>query len=257
MKESYKVKRDFLVCETIGLNALTREECVEKVFDLPTEPVSATVALAGIPAVVSAHEHASAREAYEAASMTVIDGMPMVNKARRLGFVCERCSGPNIMAPIFEESVKRSMTHYFYGGKNDEVLKKLADNLQVRFPGIRIAGMYSPPFRPLTAEEDAELCAEVNTLHPDFLWVGIGAPKQEIWMHEHCEKIHGTRMLGVGAAFDFYAGTLEKAPTWIEDASLEWLFRLTKEPKRLWKRYILGGFKYMWLSTRHKTRLIP
>ena len=97
-------------------------------------------------------------------------------------------------------------------GKDDEVLVKLRENLEKAYPGIQILGMYSPPFRPLTDEEDAAICKEINELKPDFLWVGIGAPKQEMWMWKHQEKIHGTRMLGVGAGFNFFAGTLGGIP---------------------------------------------
>lgn len=114
--------------------------------------------------------------------------------------------------------------------------------------------MYSPPFRALTEEEDKKICDEINELKPDFLWVGIGAPKQEMWMWKHQEKIHNTVMFGVGAGFNFFAGTLDKAPKWMEKASLEWLFRLSKEPKRLWRRYILGGFKYLYYSAEYKLK---
>lgn len=128
------------------------------------------------------------------------------------------------------------------------MLKKLCENLEKDYPGIKIVGMYAPPFRPLDEEEDEEICREINDLHPDFLWVGIVAPKQEMWMWEHQKKILGTVMVGVGAGFDFLAGTLDKAPGWMEKAGLEWMFRLSKEPRRLWRRYIVGGFKYVYYT---------
>ncbi|MCD7785684.1 MAG: WecB/TagA/CpsF family glycosyltransferase [Oscillospiraceae bacterium] len=254
MDMRYIKKRDFSVCDTVSVCATTLSECVGQIFDLPVEPVSATVDLIGVPAVVSASKDPKIKEMYSKATMAIIDGMPIVRKGRKLGFSCDRCAAPDIMGPIFAESVKRGKTHYFYGGKDDEVLEKLRTNLERDYPGIKIVGMYSPPFRPLTEEEDEKICNEINELKPDFCWVGIGAPKQEMWMWEHQEKIHGTRMLGVGAGFNFFAGTLDKAPAWVENASLEWLFRLTKEPKRLWKRYILGGFTYLKLSIGHPSR---
>lgn len=220
------------------------------------EKRSATIDLVGVPAVISASESEEIKEMYSKATMAIIDGMPIVKRGRKLGFECDRCAAPDIMGPIFEESVKRNKTHYFYGGKDDEVLVKLRENLEKAYPGIQILGMYSPPFRPLTDEEDAAICREINELKPDFLWVGIGAPKQEMWMWKHQEKIHGTRMLGVGAGFNFFAGTLDKAPAWMEKAGIEWLFRLSKEPKRLWRRYVLGGFKYLKLSMGHPTKKI-
>ena len=172
----YIKKRDFSICDTVSVCATTNRECVEQIFDLPVEPVSATIDLVGVPAVISASESEEIKEMYSKATMAIIDGMPIVKRGRKLGFESDRCAAPDIMGPIFEESVKRNKTHYFYGGKDDEVLVKLRENLEKAYPGIQILGMYSPPFRPLTDEEDAAICREINELKPDFLWVGIGAP---------------------------------------------------------------------------------
>lgn len=248
----YQRKRDFTVCGVVGVCATTRDEFVKEVFSMPTIPVSATIDLVGVPAINSAKENPEYAEMYNKATMAAIDGMPIVKIGRRKGIECERCAAPDIMGLVFAESVKQGKTHYFYGGKDDKVLAKLKESLQRDYPGIQIVGMYSPPFRPLTDEEDKAVCEEINSLNPDFLWVGIGAPKQEMWMWKHQEKIHNTVMMGVGAGFDFFAGTLDKAPAWMEKASLEWLFRLCKEPKRLWKRYILGGFKYLYYTFEDK-----
>lgn len=244
----YQRKRNFTIWDTVGICAITKKEFIQEAFSMPTSPVSATINLVGIPALISAKENKQYAEMYNKATMTTIDGMPVVRKCIRKGLKCERCAAPDIMGPVFSESIKRGKSHYFYGGKDEEVLKKMRDNLEHDYPGIKIAGMYSPPFRPLTEKEDEAVCKEINSLSPDFLWVGIGAPKQEMWMQEHREKIHGTVMIGVGAGFNFIAGTLDKSPGWMEKASLEWLFRLYKEPRRLWKRYILGGVKYIYFS---------
>ena len=256
MQEVYQKKRDFEVCDIVGVCATTKKEFVREVFSMPTSPVSATVDLVGVPAIVSAKENPKIAEMYNKSTMAAIDGMPIVKIGRRKGFECERCAAPDIMGEVFAESVRQGKTHYFYGGKDDEVLRKLRENLERDYPGIQIVGMYSPPFRPLTEEEDAQVCAEINELKPDFLWVGIGAPKQEMWMWEHQETIHDTVMFGVGAGFNFFAGTLDKAPEWMEKASLEWLFRLCKEPKRLWRRYILGGFKFLYYTAEYKLKRI-
>ena len=114
-----------------------------------------------------------------------------------------------------------------------------------RYPGVQIAGMYSPPFRPMTSEEDQEVIQMINESHVDFVWVGLGAPKQEYWMAEHKGKIKGF-MVGVGAAFDYEAGNLERAPRWMQKANLEWLYRLLQEPKRLFKRYFYTNTKFVW-----------
>lgn len=255
MTAVYHRKRDFTVCNAVSICATTKTEFIREVFSMPTYPVSGTVDLIGVPAVVYARENPEIAEMYADCSFAAIDGMPIVKLGIKKGFECERCAAPDIMPMVFEESIRHGKTHYFYGGKNDEVLKKLKTNLNRDFPGISIVGMYSPPFRPLTNEEDSYVCNEINSLRPDFVWVGIGAPKQELWMQEHREKIKGTVMLGVGAGFDFFAGSLDKAPTWMEKAGLEWLFRLCKEPKRLWKRYIVGGFKYLYYSIESKIKI--
>lgn len=245
------------VLGAVGVTAMTRQECVRVVFDLPREPVSASVALVGVPAAVLGRESARMAKLYNGATLAAIDGMPLVKKARRSGLACERCAGPDIMGPIFSEGLKRGSTHYFYGGKDETIVRRLRESLERDYPGIRILGMYCPPFRPLTDEEDAAVCREINDLTPDFVWVGIGAPKQEMWIEEHVQKIHGCVMLGVGAAFDFFAGTLDKAPEWVENAGLEWIFRLIKEPRRLWRRYIVGGAKYVFYTLLDRLGLNP
>lgn len=250
----YKRKRDFDVCGVVGVCATTRKEFVREVFSMPITPVSATVDLVGVPAVISAKEDPQIAEMYSKSTMAAIDGMPIVKIGRRKGFNCERCAAPDIMGEVFKESIEKGKTHYFYGGKDENVLKKLRKNLEEEYPGIQIVGMYSPPFRPLTEEEDKKICEEINELKPDFLWVGIGAPKQEMWMWQHQEKIHDTVMFGVGAGFNFFAGTLDKAPEWMEKASLEWLYRLVKEPKRLWRRYVLGGCKWIYYRVESKIK---
>ena len=245
----YLTARDFVILDTVGFCAFTREQFVREAFSLPTEPVSATIFLAGIPAVIAAKKNAKLADLYNTATISAIDGMPIVKMARRKGFNVERCAAPDIMGPIFDESVRQGKTHYFYGGKNNEVLAKLREKLEQEYRGIKISGMYSPPFRPLTEQEDNALCQEINALKPDFLWVGVGAPKQEMWISDHRGKIKHCIMLGVGAGFDFIAGTLEKAPAWMEKCSIEWLYRFCREPGRLWRRYLVGGLKYIYYSS--------
>ena len=252
MQAAYKRRRDLSVCGVVGVCATTREELVDEIMSIPVIPVSASIVLVGVPAIVMAKEDAEIRKMYNEATIAAIDGMPIVKLARKKGLACERCSGEDIFGPIIEKSIAHNKTHYFYGGKNENILKMLRDNLEKLYPGIKIVGMYSPPFRPLTDEEDKYVCDEINRLHPDFIWVGIGAPKQEIWIQEHRSKIQGSVMLGIGAVFDFLAGTLKMAPKWVVNAGFEWLFRLISEPKRLWKRYIIGGAKYLYYSVTYK-----
>ena len=148
------------------------------------------------------------------------------------------------MGEILKISVQKGYRHYFYGS-TEETLEKLYQALQRNYPGIQIAGMYSPPFRPLTEEENHLVVGRINETHPDFVWIGLGAPKQERWMAEHQGKIKGF-MVGVGAGFDYYAGNIKRAPEWMQKANLEWMYRLLQDPKRLLGRYWHTNTKFIW-----------
>ena len=148
------------------------------------------------------------------------------------------------MGEIFKISVSKGYRHFFYGS-TDETLEKLYSVLEKTYPGIQIAGMYSPPFRPMTAEEDEAIVERINETKPDFVWVGLGAPKQEKWMAAHQGKIDGL-MIGVGAGFDYHAGNIERAPEWMQKSNLEWVYRLLQDPKRLFGRYWHTNTKFIW-----------
>ncbi len=141
-------------------------------------------------------------------------------------------------------------SHYFYGS-TEETLSALSEALPEKYPGLRIAGFYSPPFRELTEEEDSSVTAMIKEADPDFIWIGLGAPKQEKWMAAHKGAFRGV-MLGVGAGFDFHAGTVKRAPRWIQKIGFEWLYRLFQDPKRLIKRYVVTNTKFL-LYDSHKT----
>lgn len=149
------------------------------------------------------------------------------------------------MPEILRLSETEGYTHYFYGS-TEQTLKFLEKNLREKYPKLKIAGTYSPPFRKLTKEEDRKVVERINAAKPDFIWVGLGAPKQERWMYEHRGRINGI-MLGVGAAFDFHAGTSKRAPKWMQEFYLEWLYRLIQDPKRLLKRYMFSNMEFIWL----------
>lgn len=164
--------------------------------------------------------------------MAIPDGGPLSSLGRKRGFVMmERTTGPSLMGELFKISAKRGYRHYFYGS-TEETLEKLKNKLQEYYPEIQIAGMYSPPFRALSIEEDNEVIEKINETNPDFVWIGLGAPKQEKWMFDHQGSINGL-MIGVGAGFDYYAGNIKRAPQWMQKCNLEWLYRLMQDPKRL------------------------
>lgn len=183
--------------------------------------------------------------------MAIPDGGPLSTIGRLRGHNdMARTTGPNLMGEIFKISAEKGYRHYFYGS-TEETLKKLTTKLKENYPGLVIAGMYSPPFRPLTDEEDQGIVEMINETKSDFVWVGLGAPKQEIWMAAHQGKINGL-MVGVGAGFDYYADNISRAPEWMQKSNLEWFYRLIQDPRRLFKRYLYTNTKFIWLIAKGK-----
>jgi len=171
-------------------------------------------------------------------ALAVPDGQPLVWALRALGHPeASRVYGPELMARYFERSVRTGARHYLYGGRNQGALVQLVGELRRRYPGIRIVGGYSPPFRPLSDDEEAWVIKDVERSAADVVWVGTGQPKQEKWMAAMCSRLHAPLLVGVGAAFDFHAGLVPQAPHWMQASGLEWVYRLVQEPRRLWRRY--------------------
>jgi N-acetylglucosaminyldiphosphoundecaprenol N-acetyl-beta-D-mannosaminyltransferase len=176
------------------------------------------------------------REATSRARLSLPDGVGIVWASAILGYPHKgRVTGPALMLHLCDKGRALGYRHYFYGGDSG-VPERLARRLEDRFPGLQIAGMYSPPFRSLSADEDAADTARINAASPDIVWVGLGAPKQEKWMAAHMGRIQATAMIGVGAAFDYHAGRVPWAPRWVRAAGLEWAYRFAHEPRRLWRR---------------------
>jgi N-acetylglucosaminyldiphosphoundecaprenol N-acetyl-beta-D-mannosaminyltransferase len=211
------------------------------------------VCVVSVHGLVVAQRDPVIRHALNHCGMATEDGMPLVWWSRLAGFrEARRVCGSDLLDEVCAFGLPRKFRHYFYGA-SPKVVEQLIDRLQKRHPGLRVAGYRSPPFRPLTPAEDAADIAAINESEPDFVWVGLGMPKQEKWMVEHLGKINATALIGVGAAFDFHAGTKPRAPVWMQHAGLEWLFRLLTEPRRLafhrphvaagdWAEEIFAGF---------------
>jgi N-acetylglucosaminyldiphosphoundecaprenol N-acetyl-beta-D-mannosaminyltransferase len=180
-----------------------------------------------------------------AASLSLPDGMPIVWVGALRGIKAQRIAGPDFMIDFMAQTASRSLRHFFYGGR-EEVVQKLTQEVKKRFPNLEIAGYYSPPFRKLTDEEDRNVVKLINDSKPDVLWVGLGCPKQELWMYGHRNVLSVPVMLAVGQAFDIHAGCLRRAPQWMRENGLEWLFRLLSEPRRLWRRYLVHGTTFAW-----------
>jgi N-acetylglucosaminyldiphosphoundecaprenol N-acetyl-beta-D-mannosaminyltransferase len=242
--------RDLTVLNAVDVNALSIEALVDLLFAVPQMPVAATDMLAGLPVAVLSRESAEMAQVYKEATIVQLDGMPVAKMAWRKGHDCGHYSGMDIMDATIEKGVAFNSRHFFYGGRDEAQLEKLKAHFHARYPGANIVDGYSPPFRPLTEAEDEALVRRICQCRPDFIWVGIGSPKQDLWMRDHREKIPGCVMLGVGAAFNFLTEEEKKAPDWMADHCMEWLFRLVCSPKRLWRRYVLGGFKVIFYTLK-------
>jgi N-acetylglucosaminyldiphosphoundecaprenol N-acetyl-beta-D-mannosaminyltransferase len=183
------------------------------------------------------------------------DGMPMVWMGKLQGFSqMDRVYGPDLMLRVCEWTQTRGYKHFLYGG-GPGVADELQRRLVQRFPALKIVGTYTPPFRPLSAEEEEQLAARVRESKPDIFWVGLSTPKQEKFMADHWQRLDATLFFGVGAAFDFHAGRVRQAPRWMQRSGLEWLFRLVCEPKRLWKRYFKNNPVFIFRAICQLTRI--
>ncbi len=203
------------------------------------------ICVSNVHTTVMAYRDENYRLVQNNAAMALPDGKPLSIISRRRGFIdAERVPGPDLMPRMFELSKEKGYRHYFYGS-TPKTLENLKEQIQKKYPYLQIAGMYSPPFRPLTEEEDREIIQNINSTKPDFIWVALGAPKQEKWMYDHEDKLNGI-MLGVGAAFDFEAGTVKRAPRWMQEFCMEWLYRIIQDPVRLIPRYLNTNVSFMW-----------
>lgn len=208
------------------------------------------VCVTGVHGVIESHRDPALKAIHNAAGMVTTDGMPLVWLCRRAGHPwAERVYGPDLMLAMCAAAEGREWRHFLYGA-TDEVLEKLSANLLRRFPGLRIAGTFAPPFRALSPEEDEAIVARINAAQPDIVWIGLSTPKQERWMASHLGRISAPVMIGVGAAFDFHAGTKRQAPRWMQRNGLEWLFRMASEPRRLAWRYCVSNSLFLWLLAR-------
>ncbi len=165
------------------------------------------------------------------------------------GYRVERVYGPDLMLELCAYGQKYNYRHFFYGGAPG-VPELLASKLQARYPGLQVVGTYSPPFRQLSPEEELEIARLINTAAPDIVWVGLGTPKQDYWVGRFSRLLEAPALIAVGAAFDFHSGRIKQAPRWIQRSGFEWLFRLLQEPRRLWRRYIIGNPRFIWLLLR-------
>jgi N-acetylglucosaminyldiphosphoundecaprenol N-acetyl-beta-D-mannosaminyltransferase len=224
----------------VGVSATSYDEVVDTCSKWTAEGNGGKyICVTSVHGVVTAMFDPNLKQILNGADIVTPDGMPIVWALRSFGRKTQqRVYGPNLMLALCRQSAQSGAGVFLYGGR-PEVLGALAERLAGRIPGLRIVGMYSPPFRPLTPEEDADITAKIQDSGASLVFVGISTPKQERWMAEHASRFPAAVMVGVGAAFDFHAGRVRQAPAWMQKAGLEWFFRLSMEPARLWKRYLL------------------
>jgi N-acetylglucosaminyldiphosphoundecaprenol N-acetyl-beta-D-mannosaminyltransferase len=197
------------------------------------------ITITSVHGLIEAQDKPELKRIFNEADIATPDGMPVVWAVRSFGHrKQQRVYGPTLMLNICRNAAITGDRIFLYGGRED-TLPVLTERLLQQFPTLQIAGSYSPPFRPLTPEEDASVQNQIRASNADIVFVGISTPKQEKWMYEHRSCFPGVTMLGVGAAFDFHAGRTKQAPAWMQRNGLEWLFRLFMEPARLWKRYLV------------------
>ncbi len=228
----------------VGVNPIDIPFAVKTLEQWIADRTQGYVCVCGAHGVMECRQNARLRMIHDEAGLVVPDGMPLVWMSRALGYSgTQRVYGPDLMLAMSKVSAERGYRNFYYGG-NDRVADQLKSALVKRFPGLNVVGTCTPPFRKLTDQEDREIIARINDAKPDIVWVGLSTPKQEYWMAEHMGHLNAPVMVGVGAAFDFHAGTKMQAPVWIRSNGLEWAYRLATEPKRLWRRYltIVPGF---------------
>jgi len=230
----------------VGVSAIDMAQALETIDRWIAAGEQHYVCITGVHGIMESQRDEALRRIHNRAGLVTPDGMPLV----WLGWLhgqrhVKRVYGPDLMLACCERSLVRGYRHFFYGG-GEGVAQRLADRLRQRYAGLMIAGTYMPPFRPLSTAEDQAIVREINEASPDIVWVGLSTPRQERWMDAHVGRLSAPVLIGVGAAFDFHAGVKKQAPRWMQQSGLEWLFRLSSEPCRLWRRYLRNNPAFVW-----------
>lgn len=239
----------------VGVSVLTMDSALDKVEALLDHGDHGYICVTGAQGIMEAQDDEDYRHILNSAFLNTPDGMPTVWLGRYHGFKkMGRVYGPHLMLALCERSVAKGYRHFLYGGRPG-VAEKLREELVRKFPGLNIVGTYTPPFRPLNAEEEDDLITRIEESKPDVFWIGLGAPKQERFMAAYRERLPVKLMIGVGAAFDFLSGTTREAPQWVLRSGLTSLFRICQEPRRLGPRYLVNNPRFMWLTFLQLTGL--
>lgn len=230
----------------VGISAIDMQEALRRSQHLLQQRRKGYICVTGVHGIMEAQRDASFRAILNRSFLCTPDGMPAVWVGRMQGHRrMRRVYGPDFMLQMCRLSAGRGYRHFLYGG-NHGVVETLQRRLENGIPGLSIVGTFTPPFRPLTPAEEDKLIATIAEVRPDVVWVGLSTPKQERFMAGIIDRLDTCLMVGVGAAFDIHAGLLPDAPMWMKSAGLQWLHRLLREPRRLWRRYLTNNPSFLW-----------
>lgn len=260
-RSSDQVKEHHAYVLGINVEPLDMSRALERIQEALAAGTKGYICMAGVHGIMEAQRSAAVMCAFRDSLMNLPDGMPTVWVGRSQGFThMHRVAGPDVMLEVFRNRRLANYSHFFYGGKPG-VAEELATKLKRRFPWVRIAGTYTPPFRDLNNQEECELMAKVRLARPSIIWVGISSPRQELFMRKYLPQLDTTIMFGVGAAFDFHTGRIRDCAGWIKRAGLQWLHRLVQDPNHLLWRYVRNNPAFLWriglqLLTEHAARIL-
>ncbi len=225
----------------VSVSGMNLDAAVAVMLEAVREHRKGYICVTGVHGVTEAQDDPAFRRILNESFLNTTDGMPLVWLGKHfIGGHVSRVYGPDLMLAFFAATQQRPCRHFFYGGAPG-VAEELKARLEERFPGVTVCGTYTPPFRPLEPQEEAEFIEVVRVRRPDVIWVGLSTPKQERFMAEYLPKLHTSLMVGVGAAFDFHSGRVRQAPRWIQRSGFEWLYRMATEPRRLARRYLVNN----------------
>lgn len=240
------VETNIKTCKILGVNiaAVNMESLLKFITTNLDKLKGEYICVSNVHTTVMAYDNKDYLNVQNNSILSIPDGGPLSSVGRKRGYIeMQRTTGPDLLDEILKISAEKKYKHYFYGSTN-ETLDKLKLSIIEKYGNVDIVGTYSPPFRELTDDEDENIVNNIKEAKPDFVWVGLGAPKQENWMYKHRGKVNAL-MIGVGAAFDYLAGNIKRAPMWMQKLNLEWLYRLMQDPVRLFSRYLYTNTKFI------------
>lgn len=234
----------------IPISAVNMDSCINYIFSDFEDARGKYICVSNVHTTVMAHDDPEYYRVQAESFMSVPDGKPLSVVGKKQFPEMDRVTGPDLMRRIFKESKTKNLRHYFYGNSKEN-LEKLIETLKVNYPWLIICGYEPSVFRGMSEKEEAELVDRINSTKPDFVWVALGAPRQELFCYRMKDKINGL-MVGVGGAFNVLAGIVPEAPQWMQKLSLEWFYRFIQEPRRLFKRYAVTNSKFIWYLVTKK-----